>query len=210
MLNHLLDNVHLFSLAGVGKALFIVLKGSQDLLSDNQKAEVEAMLEPVKNTPRYSDIHDLFLWIYSDEISQETKGNPENKKLVQEYRKLQREFSSFYIADATQVMEKNKAFQLVADFNIQSQKYVLQIMRMRMVIEPEIHITRNVHPLTKIPYLSVKGYWIDDDGRKVRKYTKSLGKAEAFPKGIRDKSAHVEGQKLIQEVLREVYKSTYP
>ena len=72
------------------------------------------------------------------------------------------------------------------------ENYELQISRLRLVIQPEINITRIVHTTSKICYLSARGYWYVDFRDKKRIFTKNFGKETDYkllkddPKAIED------------------------
>ena len=72
------------------------------------------------------------------------------------------------------------------EFHTKFYQMSLQLKRLRLVIQPEFHVIKNVHPVSKIPYLSVRGFWLDDNEKKVKIFTKSLGREDRYVNGKND------------------------
>ncbi|WP_229317839.1 hypothetical protein [Flavobacterium ammoniigenes] len=88
--------------------------------------------------------------------------------------------------------------------------YLVQIRRLRMVIEPEFNITRVVQPSNQICYLAARGYWFDDSGKKKRVFTRNFGKEIDYPKGKDDPNAYEDARREIQILAINEYESLYP
>ena len=88
--------------------------------------------------------------------------------------------------------------------------YLVQIRRLRMVIEPEFNITRVVQPSNQICYLAARGYWLDDSGKKKRVFTRNFGKEIDYPKGKDDPNAYEDARREIQILAINEYESLYP
>ncbi len=97
----------------------------------------------------------------------------------------------------------------IADLDARISEYVIQLMRLRLVIQPDVKISRNKHPRTTHSYLAIKAYWISDSGKRERKFTKSVGRIENYPQKEKDPQALADGIKLIQPVLFENYQEIY-
>ena len=78
-----------------------------------------------------------------------------------------------------------------------------------MIIEPEVQVSINVHTTTKIEYLNAKSYWITDTGRKVRKFSKSIGKLDDFRGGRGSAQVKEVANLTMQEIMYQHYKDTY-
>jgi len=57
--------------------------------------------------------------------------------------------------------------------------------------------------------MKVKGFWLNENGIKERKYFKSLGKFDTYPEGVSDKNAILEGRKKIREAMYSDYLKIY-
>jgi primase-polymerase (primpol)-like protein len=79
-----------------------------------------------------------------------------------------------------------------------------------MVINPDYSLSKNKHQQTDHTYLAVKAYWLDDEGKKVRQFARSMGREESYKGGIDGDQAWDEGLKVIQPVIYEYYKNIYP
>jgi hypothetical protein len=57
--------------------------------------------------------------------------------------------------------------------------------------------------------LIAKSFWIDANGVKIRKFTKSLGRSEDYKKGVKDINAKKEADIKIKEIMIQTYKEEY-
>jgi hypothetical protein len=88
--------------------------------------------------------------------------------------------------------------------------YVVQIMRLRAIIEPHIQIGKNTHPRTKITYLAMKAYWPDDNGNSIRKFTRNIGREdEIINNGKISNEALENAKKHIEQLMWNEYREKY-
>lgn len=148
---------------------------------------------------------ELIDWVENDNFKNpNTKILPRNQILLQKLKKLKEEFMSFFLGSPLDHGET------VFDIHMKAKRYYLQIARLRMVIEPEIQIAINTHSTTKISYLAAKGFWISNNGERIRKFTKLLGKIEQFPEGRKSVQAYKEGERQMQKIMWALYQKEYP
>jgi len=95
--------------------------------------------------------------------------------------------------------------------------YRIRIQKIRLVIHPYYTLATHLHNITtnngskKVKYLLARAYWINSDGKKVRKFSRNLGPEEkvkvngALP---RDEWDNVE--KELVQMSWEKYKAEYP
>lgn len=95
------------------------------------------------------------------------------------------------------------------EFHTKFYQMSLQLKRLRLVIQPEFHVIKNVHPVSKIPYLSVRGFWLDDNDKKVKIFTKSLGREDSYVDGKNDSEMLRDAAKQIQELSFTKYQEVY-
>lgn len=95
------------------------------------------------------------------------------------------------------------------EFHTKFYQMSLQLKRLRLVIQPEFHVIKNVHPVSKIPYLSVRGFWLDDNDKKVKIFTKSLGREDSYVDGKNDSEMLRDAAKQIQELSFAKYQEVY-
>lgn len=125
------------------------------------------------------------------------------------YKKLElvkSELLKFYF---NETKKNDKNIQTNQQVHAKIEGYMFQIMKLRLIIEPSIQIATNVHTQSKITYLIAKSFWIDSNGVKVRKFTKSLGRAEDYKKGIKDINAKMEAENKIKEIMIHTYIEEY-
>lgn len=123
--------------------------------------------------------------------------------------RLESNYIDFLSMSLQEVPKTLEELNQIGDLIFRNQSYFLQIVRLRMIIDPEIQLSRNIHKKTNILYMKVKGFWLNDEGVKERKFFKSLGKFDTYPNGIEDESAILEGRRKIREVMLSEYLKTY-
>lgn len=199
-------------IAGTGiikSFFFFFVFMDEKMINETVKVEYEKYMKYNDGSPIDSKTKEFIQFIADDKFKVETVNRLNNMFYLGKLDALKEEFVKFYFKNLENLRKENLYITKVNDVYNRIGQYILQLMRLRLVIEPEVQISKNVHPRTEIHYLAIKAYWIDDNGRKVRKFTKSLGRAENYPQGIEDKKALTDGIKLIQPVLFENYKEIY-
>jgi hypothetical protein len=149
------------------------------------KSVVEFILEDNFKDEIYNDTSDISRWV----------------KLTQ----LKQNMLDFYTKN---ICESNQGGQFY-EFHTKFHQMSLQLKRLRLVVQPEFHVIKNVHPVSKIPYLSVRGFWLDDYDKKVKIFTKSLGREDSFVDGKNDKGMMKEAAKQIQQLAYDKYQELY-
>ncbi len=178
------------------------LRKKNDMKEIDKK--IEKYFEDHKGIVKTRSAINMLRWAFNDNFESWLLyvGSANMKKLDS----LKEEFLNFYFLN----ISKNKSdIKLNIDVHNKIDEYMIRIMKLRMIIEPDIQIALNVHTQTKITYLIAKSYWIDEDGNKVRKFTKSLGRAEEFKDGINDINAKQVADKKIKEIMIQTYKDEH-
>lgn len=197
---------------GVVKSLLLLLLRADDesMKKERVKYQVDEYMKRLGNEPHeLMDIREMITWIVDDNFKKETVDRKENQHYLKQLQSLKDTIIDFYFKHLVDITATSSG-QRVCDVHARLGQYVLQLERFRMVIEPDIQISKNVHPVTGFPYLAAKTFWMENSGKKVRKFTKSLGRAENYPDGIKDKEAETEGLTKMQEVLYARYLEEYP
>jgi hypothetical protein len=161
---------------------------------------------------------DEFLnFIDNDNFEPSTLNNIDNGPYLKKLDNLKIEVRAFYELSNTELangIEKDgeKITQQIKMKNVHYafKNYLVQIKRLRMVIEPEFNITRVVQPSNKICYLAARGYWINNSGKKERIFTRNFGKEIDYPDGKDDPKAIEDARREIQVLATNEYKSLYP
>lgn len=162
--------------------------------------------------------NDEFLqFIDNDNFKPSTLTQLENGPYLKKLEDLKIEVRYFYELsnhDVTNIIDNDgkKISNIIHMKNISHafKNYLVQIRRLRMVIEPEFNITRVVQPSNQICYLAARGYWFDDSGKKKRVFTRNFGKEIDYPKGKDDPNAYEDARREIQILAINEYESLYP
>jgi hypothetical protein len=156
----------------------------------------------LKNIP---PIQSVVEFIYHDNFQDGIPCNPSNIRIWERLEPLKQNLINFYTHN---VCESNTGGQF-HEFHTKFYQMSLQLKRLRLVIQPEFHVIKNVHPVSKIPYLSVRGFWLDDNDKKVKIFTKSLGREDKLDDWKNDEVFLASASNQIQELAYAKYKELY-
>jgi hypothetical protein len=167
-------------------------------------AKVNEYFEKRKDIVKTRSSINMLKWVFNDGFNFDhiLIGSLYYKKL----ENVKSEFLEFYF---TEVAKNKKEIKTNEHVDSKIDEYILKIMKLRMIVEPSIQIATNVHTQSKITYLIAKSFWYDEDGNKIRKFTKSLGRAEDYVHGIDDFNAKKEADNKIKEIMIQTYKDEY-
>jgi hypothetical protein len=116
-------------------------------------------------------------WLTNDGFKPETLKDGSKKALLIELEQLKNKFrSDLNDANHNKDIDGNpitplKTTELIA-------AAMVQIDKLRLVIEHDISFSKNPHKLTGVTYIVARSYWIDDKGKKFRKFAKNIGSDE--------------------------------
>ena len=201
-----------YIMAGTGvvqSLLLLLFQPTEENMNESVEKDYEEFMKLRGKGSNTKRTKELIRFIANDSFDETVFKVSRNWVYLSELKKLKESFVRFYFNRLEDITKNHKDLDRVADLDNRVGEYILQLLRLRLVIQPEVQVSSNTHPRTNIMYLSIKAYWIDDNGKKVRKFTKSIGRAENYPDGIKDKQALEEGIKLIQPVLYDHYKEIY-
>lgn len=205
---------HLFEIMTIGsmtaslKAMFFF--GSIDNKNDKDiEAAVDKMMNQFKNVSNPNIVRNTLRWLENDDFSIHFKKDYDGHFYYNGLLGLKRTYLEFFQCYIDHLHSNDSTLLNVADIISKNEEYILQIARLRMIVDPEIQLSRNVHKETKIVYMKVKGFWLSDTGVKQRKYFKSLGRFDSYPNGILDTSAILEGRRKIREEMHTDYIKHY-
>jgi hypothetical protein len=212
MIHHHTIEIAATTYASMKMLLLLLLTPSKDLSSAKNKEEVNKILKRYGVEKELtSDMSEIINWVSIDNFANNEKvtNNPRNFMYLNKLNKIKTEFFDFYFESLSTLVNTKSDIATVSQVHDKIGKYCIQIMRLRLLINPEVQLSRNVHTSTKIEYLAAKAFWIDDSGKKVRKFTKSMGRFEEYPGGIKSKKAMDEAIIKLQEQIYIVYRSIY-
>lgn len=199
-------------LAGTGviqSLLLLLFQPTNENMNEIVTKDYENFMKLKEGSSSTLRTRELIRFIADDSFGEDIYKDSDNWTYLAELKRIKEAFVRFYFSKLKEIGSSYKDLDIIADADNRIGQFVIQLMRLRLVIQPEVQISKNVHPRTNLKYLAIKGYWIDDNGKKIRKFTKSIGRAESYTQGIEDKQALIDGIKLIQPVLFENYQELY-
>jgi hypothetical protein len=208
-MDFLLELVKIAPITAAFKAFFFFGALPQKTKVEIEKAIEKHMLK-FKNTRNPNIVRNTLRWLEEDNFSDFVSKDYYSSKYIQELTTLKETYLIFFELYIDAIHETDNSIIQVADLLTKNEEYLIQIARLRMVVDPEIQLSKNIHKKTGIQYMKVKGFWLNDVGFKERKYFKSLGRFDQYPNGTEDESAILDGRKKIREDIYAEYLKTYP
>jgi len=154
-------------------------------------------------------VRNTLKWLEYDMFSSELKRDFEGQYYINELIGLKTSYINFYQIYLDEISKTDEKINQVADLVAKNDEYILQIARFRMIVDPQIQLSQNIHKQTKILYMKVKGYWLNEEGVKERKFFKSLGRFDMYPNGVKDENAIIDGRRKIREAMLVEYSNIY-
>lgn len=208
-MDFLLELVKIAPLTAALKAFFFF-----GALPKKTKVEIEKAIEnhmlKFNNTRNPNIVRNTLRWLEEDNFSDLVSKDYYSNIYIQELTTLKETYLNFFELYIDAIHETDNSIIQVADLLTKNEEYLIQIARLRMVVDPEIQLSKNIHKKTGIQYMKVKGFWLNDVGVKERKYFKSLGRFDQYPNGTEDETAILDGRKKIREDIYAEYLKTYP
>jgi len=178
-------------------------------LSDNDvnaKLNIDKIMAKHPNYLKNHEINNLVNFIFIDNFKTDPHLNPNNLDYLFELKVVKETFSAYCFKSLDEIKENH---QFVSDVYSRIGAYVIQLLRIRSIVDPEYKISVNSHNVSNYDYLIVKSYWINDEGKKERKFSKLIGRSDEFPGGKMGEKAQEVGLTKIQEVMFAHYKEIY-
>ena len=204
----LFNNINGVQLASMHMLLLLLLLRVRP---EEIQEDIESIMNEFSGLVDQKNIRRNIEWIVDDKISEEIINNPRNRKYAFKLLSVKNEFITFYNSLINEVNNKAeyKDINKVCDMIARYDSYKLHISRLRMLINPKIQITVNVHKITRITYLTLKGFWLNDDGKEVRIHSSSMGRSEQYKNGKDDEQAKIDGIVRFQQILIDQYENLY-
>lgn len=182
-------------------------------LNEKEMTKIDAIVNEkmlnFKNTKNASSVRNTLIWLELDNFSKDLIKDFQGQSYLQELNDLKNAYVEFYQLYLDEIVNQQPGLNQVADVVAKNDAYILQIARLRMIVDPQIQLSQNVHKQTKILYMKVKGYWLTDNGIKERKFFKSLGRFDSYKGGIKDENALLDGRNKIREAMLSEYSALY-
>lgn len=124
--------------------------------------------------------------------------------------KLKKKLLKIYFTSLKKDTESYKDYEYIGDYSSLVSKHFLQMERLKLVIQPDVQIATSVHSVTKFTYVTARGFWILDTGKRGRKFIKSLGRLDEFEGGRKNPQILKLGIEKIREESLKEYNQQYP
>jgi len=186
--------------------LLLLVPAKTAVENRNTKMLIDNVMSKYPNYKNNPDVADMIHFIYNDGFKDETYINQSNISYLFDLKMLKDTFTAFYFKSLDEVKDD---YEKVCDLHSRIGRFGLQISRLRMVIEPEVTISNNVHSVSKNEYLIGKSYWLNEEGKKIRKFTKLIGRLDEYPGGRTSEKAITDATLKLQEVMYQYYNETY-
>jgi hypothetical protein len=154
-------------------------------------------------------VEDFEEWLSNDGFTYTPEKYGDKKFLFTELEKLKSEFRVLINKKEPIVDEKGQSVPAITIFNwIQLKK--IQIEKVRLMIDHEISYGTNLHIPTGVRYVVFRAYWINNQGKKFRKFAKNIGAEDkVLVNGKVPDFKRDEVEKEIDRMMWEEYKSEY-
>lgn len=157
-----------------------------------------------------SEADDFISFVLKNDFRKDLLEDKNLTYLFIQLDKVKKKLLETYFISIKENSDLVKGYEYVGDFNSLISKYYIQLKRLQLTIQPDIQLSKSKHPKTDIEYLKSIGYWINGNGERERKFFKSVGRLDEYPKGKDDKNAFRLAEEMIRELVLKEYKETYP
>ena len=149
-------------------------------------------------------------WLNNDGFVYSPEKYGDKKFIYDELEKVKAEFRDYISRKEPIVDEKGQSIPALAIYNwIESKK--IQINKLRLIMNHEISCGTNLHTPTGVRYVVYRAYWLNNQGKKFRKFAKNIGAEDkVMVKGKVPTQKLDEVEKEIDRMMWEQYKQEYP
>lgn len=149
-------------------------------------------------------------FLNNDNFNPETIKDVENSLLLKELQRLKDSYRENYYGD----LEKLNAKMSTKNYNQLNRVFKynrIQISRLRLLIEPDAIVSVNKSSNNEHKYSVMRAYWIDDSGKKILKFSLSLGNTSnlRLSDGSYDFKIIYNAEKEIKLKIKDLYVDTY-
>ena len=149
-------------------------------------------------------------WLLNDGFKTQTLKDGSKKALLLELEQLKSRFRNNLVHsiqtedESGNPMTPLKTTELIA-------AAMIQIDKLRLIIQHDLSIVKNLHKPSGVNYVVARAYWIDDRGKKFRKFAKNIGSDEkVMEKGKIPTWRLDEVEIEIDKMMLKQYREEYP
>ena len=148
-------------------------------------------------------------FLNNDGFTYDVEKHGDKKFVFTELEKVKSKFLEI-VKHETELEDKSgKKLTFVDIFNL-VEALKIQINKLRLIIEHEYSYGDNTHKPTGTKYIVARTYWIDNKGKKFRKFTKNIGSADKVKvNGLIPEFKKREVEKELDDMMWKQYLSEY-
>ena len=177
------------------------------------------------NDPIFSDgsIHSLLLLIMKltdedtdkflneDNFKEGVENDGRKKFLLNELEKVKNHIRT-NIAVKEPLMDDFGNFLSPMEIHRLVESYRLKINKLRLMINYELMLAHNTYLRSNIVYVAARGLWLDNSGKKFKKFSKNIGTIDTVydKNGKIHESLKRESENEIIQMMWETYKMEHP
>jgi hypothetical protein len=149
---------------------------------------------------------DLEKWLSNDGFKKGAENDASKKYLFDELKRLKDKLR-YDLMYEKPVNPKTGEYLNLLEIYKQVEGRKIQIDKVRLMIENKIIQAEHIHQPTKVIYVVFRAYWINNNGKKERKFSKSIG---AKDKVVINDKVKEHAAKELELMMWEQYKLDYP
>lgn len=149
---------------------------------------------------------DMEKWLSEDGFKNGEENNPSKKYLFDELNRLKDKLR-YDLMYEKPINHKTGEYLNLLEIYKQVEGRKIQIDKVRLIIKNKIIETEHIHKPTNVIYVGFRAYWINKNGKKERKFSKSIGAKDKIVINDRVKE---NAAKELELMMWEQYKLDYP
>jgi len=149
-------------------------------------------------------------WLNNDGFKRNPEKDLNKKHLLNELNRLKARFRHDVMEQTSLVHEDGTPLSPIEIINL-VQAHRNRIDKVRLMIEHDLSIVKILHKPTDVTYVYARAYWIDNNGKKFRKFVKNMGAEDKVYENGKIPSFKLdEVEFTINQMMMEQYKEDYP
>jgi hypothetical protein len=112
-------------------------------------------------------------WFNNDGFDESVYEDPSKQLHLNKLKQFKRDFNLSY-RTAISIQEAKEPVTPMSVF-VAVHNAMIKIDKLRLIIQNDIYLVSNLHKPSGVTYIVARANWIDNKGKKVRKFAKNLG-----------------------------------
>ena len=140
-------------LAGTGvfqSLLLLLFQPTDENMNETVTKDYENFMKLKEGSSSTIRTRELIRFIADDSFGEDIYKDSDNWTYLAELKRIKETFVRFYFSNLKEIESSYKDLDIIADVDNRIGQFVIQLMRLRLVIQSEVQISKNVHPRTNI------------------------------------------------------------